>query len=60
MAKQWERSEQALVLDKQTLEVEIGEYKGIIQPWPSACVALQTLYRERRPYKNKLKQLGHA
>lgn len=35
-------------VDKQTLEVRVCGYKGIIQPWPSACVAMQPLSCERR------------
>lgn len=48
------------MLDKQTLGVMVCGYKGIIQHWPGVCVALQMLYRERRPYKYILKQPSHA
>lgn len=34
-------------VDKQTLEVKLCGYKGIIQHWPSACVAMQPLFCER-------------
>lgn len=48
-------------VDKQTLEEKLCGYKGIIQHWPSACVAMQPLSCERTCMHilNLQQQLSH-